>query len=283
MATVVVDTIGALRAHLDAQSNLRQKRIGFVPTMGFLHEGHATLVRRARAECDVVVASIFVNPTQFGPNEDFATYPRNLVQDVALLERDGADVVFAPDARTVYPDGFSTSIKAGSVAATLEGEYRPGHFDGVATVVAKLFNIVQPHVAYFGEKDWQQLQVVKQMVRDLDMPVEITGVPIVREADGLAMSSRNVRLSADERAQALCLYRALTAVRTAFAVGERSALALEQLMLRELEAESAASVDYAVVRDARTLQPITTATPESRALIAARVGNVRLIDNMSLS
>jgi pantoate--beta-alanine ligase len=250
--------------------------------MGYLHDGHASLVRRARAECDVVVVSIFVNPLQFGANEDFSTYPRDLDRDVALLERERADVVFAPEAAELYPTGADTTVVPGAVALPLEGERRPGHFRGVATVVSMLFNIVQPARAYFGEKDWQQLQVVKQMVRDMHMPVEIVGVPTSRDPDGLAMSSRNVRLSADDRAHALVIPRAIAAARNAFAAGERSRSTIEAMMRTMLEREHGVDVDYAVLVDAATLNPSGQLTASTRVMLAARVGKVRLIDNAAL-
>lgn len=257
-------------------------RIGFVPTMGYLHEGHVALVHRARAECDVVVASIFVNPLQFGANEDFASYPRDLDRDRALLARAHTDVVFVPDGAEFYPPGADSAVVVGSVAEPLEGAFRPGHFRGVATVVSMLFNAVQPHVAYFGEKDWQQLQVIRQFVRDLHIPVEIVAVPTVRERDGLAMSSRNVRLSPAERERARCLPAALEAARAAFAAGETSSHALERAMLDIIAREPEAKVDYAAVVDAATLRPAREASAQSRALIAVRLGRVRLIDNMGL-
>jgi len=250
--------------------------------MGYLHDGHAELVRRARAECDVVVVSVFVNPLQFGPGEDFTSYPRDLDRDVGLLAGQRTDIVFIPEATELYPAGADTAVVVGAVAQPLEGESRPGHFRGVATVVTMLFNAVSPHVAYFGEKDWQQLQVVKQFVRDLHMPVEIIGVPTVRESDGLAMSSRNVRLDPDERTAALCVPRALAAARKAYAKGTRSPEVLERTMMDVLNREKRAKVDYAVVVDATTLRPPANKKAELRALVAARVGKVRLIDNSAL-
>ena len=250
--------------------------------MGFLHEGHAALIRRARAECDVVVVSIFVNPTQFGPGEDFATYPRDLDRDLALLAREGADIAFVPEVAELYPVGTDASVAPGPVANSLEGASRPTHFRGVATVVTILFNAVRPTVAYFGEKDWQQLQVVRQLVRDQHLPVEIASVPTMREADGLAMSSRNSRLSKEARVAARCMPRALEAARAAFASGETRPAAIAGAMMDVVAKEPAAELDYAVVVDAQTLAPIERATGGSRALIAARVGGVRLIDNASL-
>lgn len=257
-------------------------RVGFVPTMGFLHEGHAALMRRARAECACVVVSIFVNPTQFGPGEDFSTYPRDLDRDLALLARESVDVAFVPSVNDVYPLGVASSASVGAVAEPLEGASRPGHFRGVATVVARLFELVRPARAYFGEKDWQQLQVVRQLVRDIQSPVEIVAVPIAREPDGLAMSSRNVRLSPADRAHALCVPRALAAARSAFAAGARSRAALEQVMADVIRREAGATLDYAVVADAATLRPAEPVTAASRALLAVRVGPVRLIDNGAL-
>jgi pantoate--beta-alanine ligase len=280
--TRVVETVDELRAVLARSERGGTPVVGLVPTMGYLHEGHASLVRRAREECDLVVVSIFVNPTQFGPNEDFATYPRDLPRDIEMLEREGADVAFAPAHRGFYPPGADTLVTPGRVAEPLEGAHRPGHFRGVATVVTMLFNAVRPHRAYFGEKDWQQLQVVRRLVRDLRLPVEVVGLPVVRESDGLALSSRNVRLPADARSRVVCIPRALEAARAAFAAGESDPLALERAMADVLAGEPAVTVDYAVVVEAESLQPEARATAASRALIAARVGGVRLIDNARL-
>lgn len=251
---------------------------GLVPTMGYLHDGHASLVRCARAECEIVVVSIFVNPMQFGPNEDFSTYPRDIDRDLALLTRERADIAFVPDAG-FYPPGADSAVVPGQVAEPLEGAFRPGHFRGVATVVAMLFNAANARRAYFGEKDWQQLQVVRRMVRDLHMRVDVIPVPTVREPDGLAMSSRNVRLSPADRAAALCVPRALRAAQAAFAGGETTPAALERAMRAVLDAEARATVDYAVVADPDTLQPVSVATAATRALIAVRIGATRLIDN----
>ena len=273
---IVATTIEELR------SARRRGMIGFVPTMGYLHEGHLALVRRAREDCDSVVVSIFVNPTQFGPGEDFSTYPRDSERDLGLLRREKVDLVFMPEEGGFYPPGADTWVQPGAVAAPLEGERRPGHFRGVATVVTMLFNAVRPYRAYFGEKDWQQLQVIRRMVRDLHLAVEIVPVPIVRESDGLAMSSRNVRLSPGDRVAALCVPRALEAARVAFAGGETDPDALERAMTAVITAEPAATLDYAAVRDAETLEPVSRATAESRALVAARVGTVRLIDNCAI-
>lgn len=277
---VVARDVASLRAALRHSSGA-PTGVGFVPTMGFLHEGHATLMRRARAECEMVVASVFVNPTQFGPNEDFAAYPRDLDRDLGILAREGVDVAFVPGA-DFYPAGADTFVTMGAVAEPLEGAFRPGHFRGVATVVTMLFNAVQPARAYFGEKDWQQLQVIRRMVRDLRSPVGIVSVPTVREVDGLAMSSRNVRLSDAARAAARYVPRALEAARAAFAAGETNPAALEAALRAELLSGAGVSVDYAVVVDPETLQAIPRADAASRAMIAARVGGVRLIDNAAL-
>ncbi|HKS06638.1 MAG TPA: pantoate--beta-alanine ligase [Gemmatimonadaceae bacterium] len=286
---VVARTIESVRSAIAAAAQARRDEnpsarsaIGFVPTMGYLHDGHATLIRRAREECDVVVVSIFVNPTQFGPSEDFTTYPRDVDRDLALLAREHADVAFVPEVKELYPHGAMATLEPASVASPLEGARRPGHFKGVVTVVHKLFEAVRPHRAYFGEKDWQQLQVVRALVREYKMPIAVIGVPTIREPDDLAMSSRNVRLSAEERVSARCVPRALNAARAAFAGGETRPPALERAMRDVIAAEPAATLDYAVVVDAASLRSIQTATTDSRALIALRVGSVRLIDNMPL-
>jgi pantoate--beta-alanine ligase len=277
---VVVHDAAALRAALAARRSAGT--VGFVPTMGYLHEGHAELMRRARAADATVVVSIFVNPTQFGPTEDFATYPRDLPADTALCAREGVDVIFAPTPEVIYPTGASTTVHVGGVSAPLEGERRPGHFDGVATVVSALFNLVQPDHAYFGEKDWQQLAVVRQLVRDLHLPVRITGVPTVREDDGVARSSRNVRLSAEARVAARCIPEAIRLVQNAYVAGERSIATLEGWLAVRLVAEPGVTLDYAVIRDGATLQPTVVADANARLLIALRVGGVRLIDNAPL-
>ena len=287
----VIDTVEELRTALSvaardavsAAAREAPRGTGLVPTMGYLHDGHTSLVRRAREDCDVVVVSIFVNPTQFGPGEDFASYPRDLARDVEVLEREGVDVAFAPPHDGFYPPGADTVVRPGRVAEPLEGAHRPGHFGGVATVVTMLLNAAQPRAAYFGEKDWQQLQVVRRVVRDLLLPVEVVGLPVVREADGLALSSRNARLSTEARQHALCVPRAIEAAREAFAAGESDPAVLERAMARALAREPAVETDYAVVADAETLQPQLRATPASRALVAARVGGVRLIDNAPLA
>jgi pantoate--beta-alanine ligase len=250
--------------------------------MGYLHAGHLSLVERARRENARVAASLFVNPTQFGPHEDLARYPRSFERDQELLAGAGCDLLFAPPVREMYPEGFATSVDAGPVSAPLEGERRPGHFRGVATVVLKLLGIVQPSRAYFGEKDAQQLAVIRRAVADLDVPVQVVGCPIVREPDGLAMSSRNVYLDGPERQAAPVLYRALTAARQAFRDGERDAGALRRLMARVLAAEPLAAVDYASVADPDTFEELQRVEGPALALLAVRVGPARLIDNVRL-
>jgi pantoate--beta-alanine ligase len=273
-----VTTIAQLRAALREAP----RPIGFVPTMGYLHEGHLSLARRARAECAFVVMSIFVNPTQFGPQEDFDRYPRDLPRDIRLAEQVGVDLIFAPPVEEMYPVGFSTYVEVGGVTARWEGERRPGHFRGVATIVLKLFNQVQPDRAYFGEKDYQQLQVVKKMVRDLDLQIEIVGCPIVREEDGLAMSSRNVYLSPEQRRAATVLYRALQRGRELAAQGEREVARLLEGMRAVLRSESLVQEDYLAIVDPTSLEPLERVAGPARILIAGRVGGVRLIDNVSL-
>ena len=257
--------------------------LGFVPTMGYLHAGHISLVERARAECGAVIASIFVNPTQFGPNEDLDRYPRDPEGDLARLAAAGADLVFLPTPEIIYPPGFSASIELGEVTRRLEGAVRPHHFAGVATVVTKLFNIVQPTRAYFGQKDAQQCVVIRKLVLDLDMPVEIVVGDTVREADGLALSSRNSYLTPDQRAEAPVLYRALSAARTAFAAGERDADALRRLVRTVLGEGLAPATDYVSVADPRTLEELTTLTDGALVSLAVRFGATRLIDNVLLT
>ena len=259
------------------------KRLGFVPTMGNLHDGHLSLVRLAKARADVVVVSIFVNPTQFGPNEDFAAYPRTFEADRALCEREGVDLIFHPSVPDMYPEGASVSVIETSLARTLCGAARPGHFAGVCTVVAKLFNLVLPHVAVFGEKDAQQLRIIRRMVRDLRFPVEIVAGPTARESDGLARSSRNQYLTAEQRPQAVCLRRALDEAERRFAAGERGPAALVAAMRAVVARAPAAKIDYVEIVDDETLQPI--AGPIARPALAALavwVGQPRLIDNAVL-
>ena len=256
--------------------------LGLVPTMGFLHEGHLSLVRRAKAECGAVAVSIFVNPAQFGPGEDLARYPRDLDRDLSLLRGEGVDLVFAPAAETVYPAGFSTRVEVSGVAEPLEGARRPGHFSGVATVVAKLFNIVQPTRAYFGQKDAQQCVVIARMVRDLDLPVEVVVAPTVREPDGLALSSRNVYLTAEERAAAPVLHRALLEAQRLFAAGERDGERLRGAMRQVIGAEPAVEIDYVSVAAPETLVEADRTAEIALASLAARLGRTRLIDNLIL-
>lgn len=274
----VITTIAELRA---ARAALHGTT-GLVPTMGYLHEGHLSLVRRARAENDYVITTIFVNPTQFGPTEDLARYPRDLPRDLALLEAEKVDLVFTPDVAEMYPPGFGTFIDVGPIAAPLEGAARPGHFRGVATVVCKLLVITSPHRAYFGQKDAQQTLVIRRMTLDLNLPVEIVVCPIVREPDGLAMSSRNVYLNPKERRAATVLFRALSAVQERFAAGERNGDTLRAVMRAVIDAEPLARIDYVSVADLDDLHELETVTSRALASLAVRVGTTRLIDNCVL-
>ncbi len=259
------------------------RSVGFVPTMGALHAGHRSLVRAARQHCGIVVASIFVNPTQFAPNEDFSRYPRTLEQDCQMLEAEGVDVVFTPTAEAMYPSGAATFVDVEGVSDRLDGASRPGHFRGVATVVAKLFHIVQPELAFFGQKDAAQVAVLRKMVRDLDFPLEIIVCPTVREPDGLAMSSRNRYLSTEERRQALSLSRALQAAQMQAASGEHRASALLQTMCATLQEGSSARVDYVAVVDPDTLLPLDDVASGALLAVASYVGSTRLIDNALLA
>ncbi len=253
--------------------------LGFVPTMGALHEGHLSLVRRARSECSVVVASIFVNPLQFGPSEDLAKYPRTFAEDCAALEREGVGVVFAPEPAEMYPEGAVTTVSVPGIGDRLDGASRPGHFTGVATVVAKLLHIVGPARAYFGQKDAAQLAVLRRMVRDLNFDVKLVGCTIVRDTDGLALSSRNSYLSASERQQALALRRSLLAMEQAIAADERDSKKLIGVGMHVLAATPEVRLDYLAVVDADTLLPVETAVAGTLVAIAAWVGGTRLIDN----
>jgi pantoate--beta-alanine ligase len=279
--TTVLDTIVGFRAALDV-ARADGHTIGFVPTMGYLHEGHASLVRAAAAECDVVGVSIFVNPLQFGAGEDLATYPRDLDRDVQLCAANGADWVFAPAVDEMYPDGtpMATTVTVAGVSAPMEGASRPTHFAGVATVVAKLFSIVGPCRAYFGEKDWQQLAVIRRMATDLSIPIEVVGCPTEREPDGLALSSRNVYLTPEQRAAAPALHRALQAGAAAIDGGERSPAAVRAAMHAVLDAVPEAEIDYLEVVDASSLAPVDPLSGTLRLLGAARFGKARLIDNV---
>lgn len=256
--------------------------VGLVPTMGYLHEGHLSLVRRARKENAQTLATIFVNPAQFGPHEDLSRYPRDLDRDLELLRKVSCDAVFTPGAEEMYRPGHDTWVEPGAVARPLEGERRPGHFRGVATVVLKLFGIATPTRAYFGEKDAQQLAVIRGMAADLDLPVEVVGCAIVREPDGVAMSSRNAYLGPEDRAAAPVLFRALTAARDRWRGGERDPRALRAAMEQVVAAEPRAALDYAVVADPKTFAEPDAAGEGALLLIAARVGPARLIDNLAL-
>jgi pantoate--beta-alanine ligase len=258
------------------------KKAAFVPTMGFLHEGHLSLIRAAREAGDILVVSIFVNPAQFGPAEDLDSYPRNLDRDLKLCAGEGTDIVFNPPAREIYPEGYSTWVEETEVSRGLCGAARPGHFRGVTTVVLKLFNIVGPDIAFFGRKDYQQFKVIEKMVRDLNLPVEIAGLPTVREPDGLAMSSRNSYLSDRERKEALCLRRALLRARELAAAGESLAAAVRREMEEIIGREPDARIDYLEFRDPETLQPRETIRPGDLAAGAVFIGRVRLIDNLLL-
>ena len=262
------------------EARLEQRDIGFVPTMGALHAGHLALVERARRQCSPVYASIFLNPTQFGTNEDLSEYPRPLEADMEKLTAANVDALFLPQAADVYPPGFSTYVQIDGLSDRLEGKTRSGHFRGVATVVLKLFEIVQPHYAYFGRKDAQQVRIVQQMVRDLNLDTEIVVCPIVREPDGLAMSSRNAYLSGEERKAATVLSRALRAAETELAAGVRDSLELQRAMHKVLAAEPSARVDYVEIVNAETFEPVVRVSRRSYAVLAVHVGKARLIDNL---
>ena len=256
--------------------------VGLVPTMGFLHEGHLSLVRQARSDTRSVVASIFVNPTQFAPNEDLASYPRDLPRDLAMLEEEGVDLVFLPTAKEMYPLEFDSWVEVGKISRRLEGASRPDHFRGVTTVVAKLFNIVWPTRAYFGQKDAQQAVVIKQMAIDLDIDLEIVVCPIVREADGLAMSSRNSYLTSEERTAAVALHQALELARHLWTAGERDAFRLRQETASVIRHQPLAEIDYISVADPETLQELDAIVDSALVSMAVRLGKTRLIDNVVL-
>lgn len=283
MTVELVKTPAAMRARSDGW-RAAQRRIAFVPTMGYLHEGHVSLLDEGRRRGDVLVLSIFVNPIQFGPKEDLSRYPRDLDGDLAKAQRAGVDVAYLPDAAAMYPSGYQTYVEVEELQKGLCGASRPGHFRGVATVVLKLFHAVQPDVALFGRKDYQQLQVLTRMARDLDLGVEVVGMPIVREGDGLAMSSRNAYLSADERLRALALSRALLAARESFEQGERDAARLVDSARATLHLTPGVRLDYLELRDAETLAFLDgTVTRPAVMAIAAFVGATRLIDNQLLA
>ena len=277
----LVRSISEMNA-LSRPARSRGAHLGLVPTMGALHEGHLSLVRAARERSDLVAASIFVNPTQFGPNEDFAKYPRALESDCVLLEREGVELVFAPSVEEMYPQGAVTWVVVEGLSERLCGKSRPGHFRGVTTVVAKLFHIVEPDLAFFGQKDAAQVAIIRRMVRDLNMPVTIEVCPIVREPDGLAISSRNAYLSAQERKSALVLHRSLMRVQKLFESGERDSASLISAAKHEFASAPAVRLDYIEIVDPETLEPETTGTKPTLVAVAAFVGQTRLIDNILL-
>jgi pantoate--beta-alanine ligase len=277
----ICKTIDDMRA-ASRQTRHDGKRLGFVPTMGALHEGHLSLVRAAKAKCDVVAASIFVNPLQFGPSEDLANYPRTFEHDTGVLEREAVDLLFAPTPEEMYPAGAVTYVTVEGLSEKLCGRSRPGHFRGVTTVVAKLFHIVEPDLAFFGQKDAAQATIIRRMVQNLNLPVEIVVCPIVREPDGLAMSSRNAYLSPQERKSALVLYRSLTQVKNRFDQGERTAAKLIKAGKQLLTQEPAVRLDYLEIVDPATLDPMQELTKSALVALAAVVGNTRLIDNILL-
>ncbi|MGC8666997.1 MAG: pantoate--beta-alanine ligase [Chthonomonadales bacterium] len=275
-------TVAELRAYIRA-ARYDGKVIGFVPTMGAFHEGHLTLMRRARSECDVVVVSLFVNPTQFAPGEDYERYPRDPDRDSRLAQEIPVDALFMPEVAEMYPPGWQTVVDVPDIASRWEGASRPGHFRGVATVCARLFNLVQPHYAFFGRKDYQQLKLIERMVKDLAFPLEVVPVETVRDPDGLALSSRNAYLTQEERAAAPVLYRALKAAEALYLAGERSAATLEAAMRSAVENQPLVQLDYAAVAHSETLEPLEEAVEPAVLLIAARIGTTRLIDNLLLN
>jgi pantoate--beta-alanine ligase len=275
----IITAISEMQSHADALR--RQGRtIGLVPTMGFLHEGHLSLIRCARKDCDVVVVSIFVNPTQFGPGEDLDRYPRDEAGDRAQCEAAGVDVLFMPKASGMYPDTPSVFVTVEGISDILEGAARPGHFRGVATVVSKLFHLVKPHKAFFGQKDYQQAAVVRRMVKGLNMDVDVVVLPTVREPDGLAMSSRNSYLSADERRKAAAMHRALSAAEQMAKAGAREPEKLKNKMLAVLREVPGIEIDYVEIVDPETLMPLASAKDSMALLVAVRIGRTRLIDNL---
>jgi len=277
----ICNSVEEMRAALRHAKGSTQ-RIGFVATMGALHEGHLSLVRAAKAQADVVVASIFVNPTQFGPNEDFSRYPRTFESDCQMLNQEGVDLLFAPSVEDMYPTGAVTYVTVEDLSERLCGKSRPGHFRGVTTVVSKLFNIIGPDLAFFGQKDAAQAAIIRRMVRDLNFPVEVVVSPIVREPDGLAMSSRNAYLDAGQRKSALVLSRALSRVKAAFDKGEQTAAKLIDVGIRVLKSEPGAQLDYLEIVDPETLEPVEFVRGSALVAVAAFVGTTRLIDNVVL-
>jgi pantoate--beta-alanine ligase len=280
----IISSISEMQAASEVARSMGQ-RIGFVPTMGYLHEGHAALIRRARLECDVVVVSVYVNPTQFAPTEDFSKYPRSLDHDIRIAEEAGCAILFTPESSEIYPEQFSTYVQVDNLSSVLEGTFRPTHFKGVTTIVAILFLIVHPHQAYFGQKDAQQSVVIKQMVRDLHFNLEIVVVPTVRENDGLAKSSRNVYLTERERADAVVLYKALQKADEMIKNGERASHRIVGSMTQMITAKPNVVIDYISIVDGGTLELIETLKPGTSVLIplAARFGATRLIDNIVVS
>ena len=274
----VVSTINEIHAARRSFSGT----VGLVPTMGYLHDGHLSLIRRAREECDHVVVSIFVNPTQFGPSEDLSKYPRDLDRDISLIGPLGTELVWMPTAEIMYPQGYQTWVEVEGMTRLLEGAHRPGHFKGVTTIVAKLFNAVQPHKAYFGQKDAQQVAVIRHMTRDLNFPIEIVVCPIIREPDGLAMSSRNVYLEPEQRKAATVLYRALSATKDAYESGERDAEELRQVMKDILASEPLAHMQYVSCADYETLEELNVVKGKTLLSMAVFFGKTRLIDNLVL-
>ena len=279
---ITLTTVADVRAACDA-ARARGARVGFVPTMGFFHEGHRSLMRAARSDTDLVVVSLFVNPTQFAPTEDLAAYPRDPVGDAAVAETEGVDVLFVPDVAAMYPAGACTTVHVNSLTDGLCGATRAGHFDGVTTIVAKLFSIVGPCRAYFGRKDAQQLAVIRRMTTDLDVPVEVVGCPLVREVDGLAMSSRNAYLDAEERAAATVLAGSLYLASEAVVGGQRDAAAIRRLIAETVGRSPLVCLEYAEVVDAATLVPVDRLTGDTLVALAARVGKARLIDNVTIT
>jgi pantoate--beta-alanine ligase len=281
MMPKIVDSVIEMQSLAQAAKSAG-KSIALVPTMGYLHEGHASLMREGRRRADLLVTSIFVNPIQFGPGEDFEKYPRDMERDKGIADAAGVDLIFAPSASDLYPDGFQTHVDLERLSLPLCGASRPGHFRGVTTVVCKLFNIVQPHVALFGKKDFQQLAVIRRMTSDLNLSVEIVGMPIIREADGLAMSSRNAYLSTEYRRSALCLSRSLKAARTAFQAGETEVKRLLKIVTGIIASEEVAIIDYADFRNGETLEPVPAADSNTLLALAVKIGKTRLIDNCIL-
>ena len=278
----VVTDVNSVRAAV-REARLAGKHIGCVPTMGALHEGHRSLMRECRQHADYVCTTIFVNPTQFAPTEDLAKYPRPIERDVEACVAEGVELIFMPEIPSMYPDGFQTWVSVDEITQTLEGAFRPTHFRGVTTIVAKLFNVVQPDVACFGAKDYQQLATIRRMVRDLDMPIEIITCPTIREPDGLAMSSRNIYLSPAERTAALSISQSLQIAQKRLQAGETNLSDVRQAMVAHIESHHAVKVQYAVIADPDFLQELATPQANMVLLIAAMVGKTRLIDNLTVT